>query len=84
MSSDVGVRGDVGPPTNLHLAPWERFMLLSHAVEDVPAEAAAEVLPLMTDCAMRVVRSLMGHITQAEAYAAIERTRIAIEDARRR
>lgn len=63
--------------------PWERFMLLDRAIEEVPPERAAEVLPLVTSTAMTVIRQLMGQKTQLEAFAAIERTRELVEAARK-
>lgn len=63
--------------------PWERFMLLDRAVQEVPTEHAAAVLPLVTMTAMVVIRQLMGQRTRAEAYAYVERARAAIETARR-
>ena len=73
---------DGSPPK---FEPWERFMLLSHAVEEmiIPPARAAEVLPHVTSAAMVVVRQLMGSKTRAEAYFAIERACSAAETARR-
>lgn len=67
----------------MNLEPWERFALLTHAVEEVPPERAADVLPVVTDAAMRVLRQVLGKITKAEALAAVERARVAVEEARR-
>jgi hypothetical protein len=63
--------------------PWERFMLLSHVLEDVPRDVAGELLEPLTACAMIVVRQLMGHKTHTEAYFAIERLRDEIDRLRR-
>lgn len=71
------------PLTAPAFEPWERFMLLSLAVEEVPPERAAEVLPHITTTAMVVVRQIMGQRTLKEAYAHVERARVAIEAARR-
>jgi hypothetical protein len=64
-------------------APCDRFYLLSIALEDVGAEHAAELLPLVTSAAMVVVRHMRGQVTDAEAYAHIDRARLAIFSARR-
>ena len=63
--------------------PWERFMLLERALEDLPPERAAEVLPVVVRTAMVVVRHVRGSITHAEAYAHVERARVLISEARR-
>lgn len=63
--------------------PWERLMLLSHAIEEVPADGASAVLEPITTASMCVVRQLMGQKTKAVAYASVERARAAIEEARR-
>lgn len=63
--------------------PWERFMLLSHAIEEVPLERAGELLAPVTSTAMTVVRQLMGQKTRLEAFMAIERTRELVEAARK-
>lgn len=63
--------------------PWERFLLLSRAAEEIRPERAAEVLPHVLRTAGVVLRSLRGKATHAEAYAHIERTRQLLEEARR-
>jgi hypothetical protein len=67
-----------------HFQPWERFMLLSHALEEVPSELGGELLVPLSSCAMIVVRQLMGQKEHIEAYYAIERLRLAVEERRRR
>ncbi len=63
--------------------PSDRFYLLALVLEDVPPECAAELLPVVTSTAMVVVRQLRGKVTHAEAFAHVERARVAIETARR-
>lgn len=69
--------------TALRLEPWERFMLLSHAIDDVDPTRAAPLLPLVASAACVVIRLQQGKATQAEALAAIERARVACGEARR-
>lgn len=67
----------------LQLEPWERFALLSIALEEVPSARAADVLAPFSSAAMTVVRHMAGTNTRGEAYAAVERARVVIEEARR-
>lgn len=66
-----------------HFEPWERFLNLSHALDDVPYERAGDVLPAFTSASWAVIRHLAGAGTSALAYAAIERARVVIAAARR-
>jgi hypothetical protein len=64
--------------------PWERFMLLDLMCEEVPADRAAEVLPIITRTAMVIVRQVQGRVTHAEADAHLARARDLIMSTRRR
>ena len=63
--------------------PWDRFWMLDRLCEEVPPERAAEVLPLVTSTAMVVIRHVLGRVTDAEAFAHIDRARLAIMKTRR-
>lgn len=64
-------------------SPWGRFQLLSLALEAVPREAAAEVLPLVVTAAVVVIRHARGERSYADACAHIEAARAALERAHR-
>ena len=62
----------------LHLSPVDRFQLLSHLIEEVPAASGGELLRLVSSACMLVVRSQEGRATEAEARFALERARRAL------
>lgn len=59
--------------------PWGRFQLLSLALDNVPPEHAAEVLPLVMSAAIVVIRQVRGERSPAEAYAHVERAWAVVE-----
>lgn len=69
------------PPSNLRLRPEERFRLLSHVIDELPAGAGGELVRLVSAACFAVVRCMQGQATDTEARYAVERARAALLEA---
>lgn len=63
------------PAPALRLSPSDRLRLLSHVIDDLPEDAAGELVRHVAGACFAVVRHLQGTATEAEARAHVERAR---------
>lgn len=54
---------------------WDRFLVLSHLVDELPVSQANEVARVVSAACFAVVRSMKGQCTDAEARFAIDRAK---------
>jgi hypothetical protein len=70
----------VAPEEKSLFAPWERILLLTIALDDVPDSPQTEATRLVLFACIAVVKQMQGRTTQREAYAAIARANAAIRE----
>lgn len=64
-------------------SPWERFLILSHAADEVPESKGGELLRAVIYAANAAQKAREGKTDHTEAYYRIERARELLEEARR-
>lgn len=67
----------------MRFSPAERFLTLSHVIDELPVDAGGELVRLISSAMFAVVRNMRGTSTEAEARFAIDRARDALLDASR-
>lgn len=65
----------------MKLTAADRFLMLSHVVDDVPAERGGELVRVVSTAFFATVRNMRGTSTDAEVKFAIDRAREALLEA---
>lgn len=64
-------------------SPWERFLMLSRAADDVPTDKGGDLLRAVIYAANAAHLAREGKLDTTTAYYQIERARTLLEEARR-
>jgi hypothetical protein len=70
----------VAPEEASLFEPWERVLLLTIALDDVPESAEQEAMRLVLFACVAVVKQMQGRMGRREAFAAIARANTAIRE----
>jgi hypothetical protein len=70
----------IAPEERSLFEPWERILLLTIALDDVPDAPSTEAMRLVLFACVAVVKQMQGRVTRREAFAATARANEAIRE----